>query len=50
MEDKGAIYKNSDYTEIKNGEFRIIGKVLEKVPVGEKVLHLKIGLCNSNII
>lgn len=29
---------NSDYSEIKNGEFRIIGKVLEIVPEGETVL------------
>jgi len=29
---------NSDYTEIKNGEFRIIGKVLEYIPVGKSVL------------
>ena len=29
---------NSDYSEIKNGEFRIIGKVMEIIPEGEKVL------------
>lgn len=29
---------NSDYSEIRNGEFRIIGKIMEIVPEGEKVL------------
>lgn len=29
---------NSDYSEIKNGNFRIIGKVLEIIPDGEKIL------------
>ena len=45
LEEKEVVLKmnkeyfiNSDYSEIKNGEFRIIGKVLEKIPVGEKVL------------
>lgn len=45
LEEKEVVLKmnkeyfiNSDYSEIKNGEFRIIGKVLEKVPEGEKVL------------
>lgn len=29
---------NSDYSEIKNGNFRIIGKVLEVIPEGEDIL------------
>lgn len=33
-----AYFINSDYSEIKNGEFRIIGKVLEIVPDGQVVL------------
>ena len=45
LEDKEIVLKlnkdyfiNSDYSEIKNGEFRIIGKVMEIIPEGEKVL------------
>lgn len=29
---------NSDYSEIKNGKFRIIGKVLEVIPEGQEIL------------
>lgn len=36
---------NGDYTEINNGEFRIIGKVLEVIPENEKV-----SLNRDNII
>ncbi|MBP3502181.1 MAG: hypothetical protein J6K42_01715 [Clostridia bacterium] len=43
---------NSDYSEIKNGEFRIIGKVLEVIPENESVLLNRdnaIGLYDTNI-
>lgn len=33
-----AYFINGDYSEIKNGEFRIIGKVLEVIPQGNKIL------------
>lgn len=43
---------NSDYSEIKNGEFRIIGKVLEIVPDGKDVLldrENAIGIFDENM-
>lgn len=42
---------NSDYSEIKNGKFRIIGKVLEIVPEGESILLNRenaVGLYDPN--
>ncbi len=42
---------NSDYSEIKNGKFKIIGKVLEIIPEGESILLNRenaVGLYNPN--
>ena len=42
---------NGDYSEIKNGKFRIIGKVLEVIPEGEDILLNRenaVGLYNPN--
>ena len=42
---------NSDYSEIKNGKFKIIGKVLEIIPEGESILLNRenaVGLYNTN--
>lgn len=42
---------NGDYSEIKNGKFRIIGKVLEIVPEGESILLNRenaVGLYDPN--
>lgn len=42
---------NSDYSEIKNGKFRIIGKVLEIIPEGESILLNRenaVGLYDPN--
>lgn len=42
---------NSDYSEIKNGKFRIIGKVLEIIPEGETILLNRenaVGLYDPN--
>lgn len=43
---------NSDYSEIKNGEFRIIGKILEIIPEGKEVLldrENAIGIFDENL-
>ena len=42
---------NSDYSEIKNGKFKIIGKVLEIIPEGESILLNRenaVGLYDPN--
>lgn len=42
---------NSDYSEIKNGKFKIIGKVLEIIPEGKSILLNRenaVGLYNPN--
>ena len=35
---KKDYFINGDYSEIKNGKFKIIGKVLEIIPEGESVI------------